>query len=136
MNKHTVFIVPKHLAGIFAMYAVRQSPYLVPDNLAEAVVDFMAGFDCEKPVLSWRYPLEFSQAVHESIFKSNVILKWNERKNGREGMGFSSRFDKPHPDDDFIDLDALVMNICRDVFADQDPPAIPLAATAIGEKMP
>jgi len=42
-------VCPKHLAGLFAMYAVRQSPYIVPDNLAEAIVEFMAGFNCEKP---------------------------------------------------------------------------------------
>ena len=114
-----VFVTPKHLAGVFAMYAVRQSPYLVPDNLKEAIFEFMAGFDCTQLVLSWRYPLEFSQAVNDSIMKSPVCLSWNERKNGRDGMGFSSRYDQPEPDDDFIDLDALQMNICRDVFKDQ-----------------
>ena len=108
-----VLITAKHLAGVFAMNAVRQSPYLVPDNLAEAIVEFMAGFDCTQPVLEWQNPLECSQAVKDSIMKSPLCLKWNERKNGRDGMGFCSRYEQPDPDDDFIDLDALQMNICR-----------------------
>lgn len=114
-----VLFTPKHLAGVFAMNAVRQSPYLVPDNLAEAIVEFMAGFDCTQPVLEWQNPLECSQAVIDSIMKSPLCLKWNERKNGRDGMGFCSRYEQPDPDDDFIDLDALQMNICRAIFEDQ-----------------
>jgi len=47
----TLYVLP-------AMNAVRQSPYLVPDNLAEAIVEFMAGFDCTQPVLEWQNPLE------------------------------------------------------------------------------
>jgi hypothetical protein len=115
----SILIHPKHLAGLFAMSAVRQSPYLVPDNLEQAIVEFMAGFDCTQPLLEWAYPLECSQAVKDSIMKSPLCLAWNNRKNGREGMGFTSRFDQPHPDDDFIDLDALQMNICREIFKDQ-----------------
>jgi hypothetical protein len=117
--ENKVFVTPKHLASIFAGYAVRQSPYLVPDNLKEAIFEFMAGFDCAAPVLSWRYPLEFSQAVKDSIMKSPICLSWNGRKNGLCGMGLSSRYYQPSPDDDFIDLDALQMNICGEVFKGQ-----------------
>jgi len=123
VNTHTpknkVFVTPKHLAGIFAMYAVRQSPYLVPDNLSDAIFEFMAGFDCTQTLLEWEHPLECCQTVKDSIMKSPLCVAWNNRKNGREGMGFTSRFDQPHPDDDFIDLDALQMNICREIFREE-----------------
>jgi hypothetical protein len=117
--ENKVFVTPKYLASIFAGYAVRQSPYLVPDNLKEAIFEFMAGFDCTASVLIWRYPLEFSQAVRDSLMKSPICLSWNERKNGRCGMGFSSRYDQPSSDDDFINLGDLQMNICGEVFKDQ-----------------
>lgn len=116
----TTICLPKELAGVFAMWAVRQSPYLAPDNLEQAIFEFMAGFDCTKPMFEWEHTLEFSQAVLDSITKSPVCLSWNERKNGRDGMGFSSRYGQPHPDDDFIDLHALQMNICRTIFESQE----------------
>ncbi len=44
----------------------------------------------------------------------------NERKNGREGLGFSSRYSKvPDPDDDFIDIMAVAQNVTCE-FADQE----------------
>jgi hypothetical protein len=123
--KMTTICLPKELAGVFAMWAVRQSPYIVPDNLQQGILEFMAGFDCSKPMLEWKYPLEFSQAVLDSITKSPVCLgwneSWNESKNGRDGIVFSSRYGTAHPDDDFIDLHALQMNICRTIFETQEP---------------
>ena len=115
-----IYVLPKELAGVFAMWAVRRLPHLVPENLAECITEFVAGFEYTQPVLEWKDPLEFMQAIKDSICKSPACLKLNERKNGREGMGFSSRYDQPEADDDFIDLDALTQNIFRTITATQD----------------
>ena len=62
-------------------------------------------------------PVEFTyeklnSLITEDVFESiPEIEELNHRKNGRDGMGFSSRFDTPEPDDDFIDLGALARNV-------------------------
>lgn len=104
--------------GHIAMNGVRQSPYICPDNLPivlEKINDIMKK--------------EFTEGI-ESLrmrwFKSNIELQkwlkkhletipeftaWNERKNGNKApYGCCDRYSKPHPDNDFIDLDALYRN--------------------------
>lgn len=118
LKQYTNLIVSKKfVAGEFAAWSVRQSPYPVPENLAVAVQAFQ-----EK----WPYDdyQEFEtmsalEAVIDGLFlKMPEVLSWNERKNGRQGMGFSSRYDQPHRDDDFIDLGALSRNIAMSVWKD------------------
>ena len=115
-----ILAMPKELAGIFAMWAVRQSPYLVPDYLSSGIMQFLAEFACTEPVLSWSNEAELKVAVTQAIQTSPVCLGWNERKNGRQGIGFSSRYGQPESDDDFIDIDALRMNICRTILESQE----------------
>jgi hypothetical protein len=45
------------------------------------------------------------------------FMKWNECKIGKTpDIGFTSRYDgKEDPDYDFIDLDALLHNVCLDI---------------------
>jgi hypothetical protein len=121
MTNKSIYVTPKELAGVFAMWAVRQSPYLVPDNLHGAIFEFTSAFDFKQPILEWKYPLEFNQAVLDAIMHSKTIVAWNERKNGnRSAIGVVTRYGQPEPDDDFIDLHALQMNICRTIFEDQE----------------
>ena len=109
---------PHDIVGAFAMWACRQSPYGVPDGL-ESVTKYLNA--CLKTAVKWDQNnmaelslCEINRVLHEILYEQGVAEfdAWNERKNKREGAGFCSAFDKPSPDDDFIDLDALLHNVC------------------------
>jgi len=106
------------------MWATRQSPYHAPDGLVEVLREFhnralkyrmtddgtIASWPC---ILATRDNLR--AVVEQCLLSQPQVLAWNERKNGNTApFHFSSRYDGPRdPDDDFIDLDALRMNIVR-----------------------
>ena len=128
-NKEKTFLVSKNdiLSGV-AKWAVAQSPYHRPDNL-EIVLDklninLISYFKDEIYLeLSYR---EINNFIKLYTFSIEEFMQWNERKNGREGhLGFSSRYDRPMPDDDFIDLDALIRNIANDIIRDKYQKSIP-----------
>ena len=113
------------LTSSLAKWLVKQSPYTMPENLYVCVIKFRfkisKAFDwdangmCE---LDLRTLTEQLNPIFESIPE---IMALNERKNGRDGYGISSRVDEsvPDPDDEFIDVGALAQNICCD-FADRE----------------
>lgn len=103
-------ISKKQLIGSFAGGAVTQSPYLLPDNLPEAIKDVFDALKFDDYSMMTRKQL---QDLLENIFENTPSVEiWNHRKNGNESRyGFCSRYDKPDPDDDFIDLGALARNI-------------------------
>lgn len=115
-----MYVSPSQAAGTLAMWAVRQSPYPVPDNLAVVVSRFAELFPSDEFGLHevgdqeelYRLVAQISEQIPE-------LLAWNERKNGRDGPGFVSRYDKPSPDDDFIDLSALWNNVSRSIAAEE-----------------
>ena len=118
-----LLITTSELSGELAKWAVQQSPYTVPDKLAEAVTAFDAAWPYNEEMPSFRCKeWESYQALYtelERVYQEiPEIMAWNERKNGRDGMGFSSRYDQPEPDDDFIDIGALANNVARSVWAD------------------
>ena len=101
----------KTVLGALANWAVQQSPYLVPDNLADALREFDSAFhsdeffstDCDW--LKANIRLAFMSCPH--------IEAWNNSKKGDVQIAFYSRYDKPQPDYDFIDLDALARNVAH-----------------------
>lgn len=107
--------------GKFAEWVVRQSPYDAPDisNALNGFNEYISKiFPDSESVHTFSYD-ELSSFISEEEFKKvPQILELNNRKNGRDGMGFCDRYCKPHPDDDFIDLGALARNIfyslCRE----------------------
>lgn len=121
-------ITHRSVMGALASCAVQQSPYPRPENL-EVVLDKFHDLIKEELNTSFKqYIKKFDtwKECHDWIAtKLHTIPEfeaWNNRKNGRDGMGFSGagyddggnfvEFSKdPHPDDDFIDLDALTRNI-------------------------
>jgi hypothetical protein len=112
---------PKDIVGAFAMWACRQSPYGVPNGL-ESVCKYLN--DALATVTEWGTAgmaecslCDINRWLHEILYEQGVeeFDAWNERKNGRDGMGFSSAFDQPSLDDDFIDLDALLHNVCLEI---------------------
>lgn len=110
---------PHQIVGAFAMWACRQSPYGVPDGLENVCKYLSAALKTEfKWATAGMQELslcEINKALYDILYEQGVeeFDAWNERKNGRDGMGFSSRMDSgSNPDDDFIDLDALLHNVC------------------------
>lgn len=124
MPKHerfhrNVWAFKDDLTGSLAKWLIHQSPYDVPANLSICVRCFHAkiskAFDWDKSgmcELDLRTLTEKLNPILESI---PHIMALNERKNGRNGHGFCSRYTKePDPDDDFIDIEAVAQNICCD----------------------
>ena len=102
--------------GALAMWLVKQSPYIVPDNLSVCIIKFYNKLDeIETFDELGMAEVELSTLTSkvDSILESiPEIVQLNERKNKREGIGFSSRYSKkPEPDDDFIDITAVAQDI-------------------------
>lgn len=97
--------------GALACWAVKQSPYDVPDNLGHALLEFESAFlsddyfetSCE----------DLRGRVYSTFEKCPTIEMWNEAKDGSSGIVFCSRYGQPAPDHDFIDLDALARNVAH-----------------------
>lgn len=115
-----LWITRDRMCGELASWAVQQSPYAVPDNLAEAITTFHKLWPCDQSIGmgEWSDMAALEDAVVATMDQVPEILAWNNRKNGRDGMGFSSRYDQPQPDDDFIDMGALARNIAMGAWAD------------------
>lgn len=118
-------ILVSTLCGHIAMWATRQSPYHAPDGLSDVLREFqisVAAETCHETHYGY-YWLKLdiqSPSAHlrkiltEHLLCDPKVRKWNERKNGNQSpFSFVSRYDRPSPDNDFIDLDALIRNIAR-----------------------
>jgi hypothetical protein len=116
-----MLVSPSQVAGTLAMWAIRQSPYPVPDNLDAVVRRFEELFP--------RDEIGFHEIADEDALYKLVgslseqipeLLAWNQRKNSNDApLGFVSRYDRPEPDNDFIDLHALWGNVARSVAAEE-----------------
>jgi len=115
------WVFRKDFTAALAKCLVRQSPYSVPDNLENILADFhnKVPYNFDKNDMAEVNFMTMTQKLN-TIFESMPdVMALNERKNGREGYGFSSRFSKdPEPDDDFIDIMAVAQNITCE-FADR-----------------
>lgn len=120
-----IIITHRSIMGALASCAVQQSPYHRPDNL-EIVLDkfhekIKGEFDEYKKYImkfeTWRNAKEW---IEPKLRLIPEFMLWNERKNGRQGDGFTGA--RHHndgnvtlytakADDDFIDLDALIRNV-------------------------
>lgn len=120
------------LLGYVAMWATRQSPYHAPDGLTDVLAEFKRRIEASREdflaptkallgrsVFDYPDTLPATKAFLLPLLQQHLLTlpqvqKWNERKNGNQSpYGFCSRYDKPEPDNDFIDLDALAGNIVR-----------------------
>lgn len=114
-EQHKPFIFKSTLLGFVAYWATSQSPYNAPDGLVEVLTEFnrrlnRKQYDCIPATREYLFPLLRSQ-----LLTIPQVEKWNERKNGNNSPHqFVSRYDgETNPDNDFIDLDALIGNITR-----------------------
>jgi len=114
MSKN-IFLMEGALLGAIANNAVRQSPYHRPDNL-EIVLDkyhqIVGGRFSKAPMNVLELTNQQLKDMVRELGQIKEYTAWNERKNGNQShYSFSSRYDSPAPDNDFIDLDALEGNI-------------------------
>jgi hypothetical protein len=125
-KEEQILISERNVLSTFAANAVAQSPYHRPDSL-ERAIDALR--DKVKPAFD-AVPKEHLGFIttdarglrgwitEEFLMEIPEVAAWNERRNGNQApYGFSSRYDEPHPDDDFIDIGALARNICNDIIA-------------------
>lgn len=107
----------KALAGYVAACAVSQSPYAVPAGLAEVLEAFQAAatpdfLDFHGVRMRQFGPRELEDYLRRVLLPLPQVQAWNEpRSHHGHQVVFRSAFSRPAPDDDFIDLDALVRNI-------------------------
>lgn len=123
-DKKDKWTFKNEIVGAFAMWACRQSPYGVPDSLEDvckylnealqscAPWDKMGGMaECSLcDINKWLYDILYEQGVAQ-------FDAWNRCKVGpTPEIQFSSAVDgRINPDRDFIDLDALLHNVCLSI---------------------
>ena len=98
-----VWAFKKDFTGALAKWLVKQSPYSVPDNLAKILADFhdLIPYDFDENGMAKVSLATMTETINEVLEAMPDVMALNERKNGREGFGFTSRFSKdPEPDDD------------------------------------
>ena len=103
------------VVGHFAMWAVRQSPYLLPEELGKGIEEFSQGCGFGNESLLETTCAGLQKIVEDGISKSAVIASWNVAKKGA-GPVFLTRYTKPKPDYNFIALDAMAKNIAHSVW--------------------
>lgn len=132
MTKEPTWLYLSEVAGQIAAFAVRQSPYLVPDNLEpvlrkfqeSAWDEFGVAKDSKGGMRQFQNRAELWELLWEHLLPIPEVQAWNARKNGRDGAGFvSAHWSPPEPDDDFIDLDALVQNVVMTLVPNDPAPA-------------
>lgn len=114
------YLYPDYIVGSLAKWAVRQSPYHNPEGL-EKVIGYLnaclkrdfqkAGRDLVEMSLC-----QINEYLHKNLMSLDVFLAWNNPKKGKVQIKFvSSDSEEGDPDCDFIDLDALLHNVCLDL---------------------
>jgi len=111
----------KDITGGLAKWAVMQSPYAAPKFL-ESVIGYVDA--CLQVMFGKHEFLELSlcdivRILHEFLMDGDGIpefVAWNKPKDGnRDEVKFVCRESKSDSDSDFIDLDALLRNVCLDI---------------------
>lgn len=110
-----------HITRGLAKYAISQSPYSCPDNL-EKVIRYLDA--CLEKEVDWGSHgmaelslCDISKLLYDILYEQGFTYfdDWNKSKKGKTDMQFVSRDSSIDPDYDFIDLDALLGNVCLDI---------------------
>ena len=115
-KKHVIFV--HDITGYLAMWAIRQSPYAYPERLDEVIkyLDACLTLKANKIKMMRVSLCEISKMLYEILYEQDVEAfdNWNKCKKGNTpDISFTSRYDdEKDPDYDFIDLDALLHNVC------------------------
>ena len=120
----------KDVSAIFAKWAIKQSPYIVPNGLSEKTVLFTKKF--QEQFQDYIINNQFMNAWIENISLSkkelrSVVLniiseydfkEWNMPISGNvvDFKIIKHDYAKVDPDDDFIDLKSLAQNIADEIY--------------------
>jgi len=112
----------KDITRGLAKYAISQSPYSCPDNLTEVIRYLDA---CLEKEIDWGEHgmaelslCDISKLLYSILYEQGFSFfdDWNKSKKGKADIKFVSGHDGPRDlDSDFIDLDALLHNVCLDI---------------------
>lgn len=129
-NNKKFLVSKKRILSGLAKWAIAQSPYYRPDNLEVVIDKLNTNITCifelaELGYLDLTYD-EIVEFINTHTKNIPEFMLWNERKNGNQSpFGFVSAYSHPVPDDDFIDLDALVRNVANDIIREDYQKPIP-----------
>lgn len=111
-------ITHQEVIGWMAHWAVRQHPYGRPDGLfdvTDALAEASESWPDGVPSLRmWRVSgwIEIERWMRAALKDHAVLAAWNAPRSGHtQQIVASSRYWGPKPDDDFIDIDALLRNV-------------------------
>lgn len=135
MSDRKLLVSRRQLVASLAHWGIRQAPYTLPDDLVYVLLKFDEDLSkqwTDDPVFSFA---EFTRKELTELLRSTLMAipqfkDWNlsavEKDKGvkvddesRKPFMFTSRYHQPKPEHDFIDLDAIIGNICNDVERDQ-----------------
>ena len=116
-------ITHQDVVGWMAHWAVRQHPYGRPDGLFD-VLDLLAERSREWPdgvtsLRMWRVSgwVEIERWLDDVLKDHPALAAWNTPRSGHIAPFVAvSRYFGPKPEDDFIDIDALIRNVARCVW--------------------
>lgn len=118
-------VCPNDIIGQLALNAVKQHPYHRPDGLFDLAMevldickrDFKDGIEYF-PTRWFASNGEIYQWLIDAIWGHPTLKEWNTPKSKHTGHVFTSRYDSPAPENDFIDIEALLQNIALGVWRD------------------
>jgi len=115
INDDEMLFSKKYLLGELARWSINQSPFYVPENLEivlRQVSDLLPTYEFNTDGYKFIKKNEFHKWFFNIITQIPEVIKWNEPKNGNKTLFvFCSRYDRPKPEDDIVDLSALVNNV-------------------------
>jgi hypothetical protein len=135
-TERRLLVSRRQLVACLAYCGISQSPYTLPDNFVSVLLQF--DLSLSKRWTTDEQRLGFMGFTRDSLadlLRSTLMaipefVDWNlsaaEKAAGvkvdddrRSPFIFTSRFREPKVECDFIDLDALIRNICNSVESDQ-----------------
>ncbi len=119
-EKPTVITVTM-IEGQFARHAVIQHPYKTPQGLFELVEligryasQNWVGGSSDLPMKTFAHPVKIEawlRQIFQDPIAEHILKTWNTpHSQHKQDIVFSSRYDEPKPEDDFIGIDALLRN--------------------------
>lgn len=126
------------ILGQLSRFVIQQSPYHSAEHVDSALGKLYAsavyGTEESVDMADWtsfgndEIVLRYFSSYNEIVNWLNFVLRntpetiaWNTPRNNHDSkMVFSSRYDSPDPDDDFIDIDALFRNTALAVWRDAE----------------
>lgn len=116
-------ITHQEVVGQLANWAIRQHPYGRPEGLFD-LAEVISGASVMWPdgvssLHMWKVTgsRQIEMWLRETLKDHPILTAWNTPRSGHtQQIVATSRYWGPKPEDDFIDIDALFMNVARSVW--------------------